>query len=392
MDGGAGFEQGVDMWMRTDPTLGFLEEQAVSLGLDPARVEEAVDGCTGDDPRRDVVKLILAATAAKDAQAARAELSQLSKLGEIKSRAEAWGVDMEELKQVMRTAKGNPRAAAVEFIVNAIASGAAAGTAAQAPTHFLVQAESGAIVRAGVNKASKKVNKIAPGTVVEVSELKRTTTGTLRAKTKDGWVTAVTKTGKELLVETEIAEPASEPEPEPLPEPGPSHKLDDGLGATPAGKAPTPQQVQPEPERAEDLTASAPPRMEHEMSEEDRGRLVKLQGMGGEELKQICDQNCSHLKSGTKEEWEHRARIMRAIKEGDLAEAARLIMWAWKDGEAKAAGDLRRQFSYGPSTRQEQKPMQKPKETQKREREATQKVAEDEFAEKILSKRQIGGL
>ena len=36
--------------------------------------------------------------------------------------------------------------------------------------------------------------------------------------------------------------------------------------------------------------------------------------------------------------------------------------------------------------------MQKPKETQKREREATQKVAEDEFAEKILSKRQIGGL
>lgn len=89
MDGGAGLEQGVDVWMRTDPTLGFLEEQAASLGLDPARVEEAVDGCTGDDPRRDVVKLILAATAAKDAQAARAELSQLSKLGEIKSRAEA---------------------------------------------------------------------------------------------------------------------------------------------------------------------------------------------------------------------------------------------------------------------------------------------------------------
>ena len=33
MDGGAGLEQGVDVWMRTDPTLGFLEEQAASLGL-----------------------------------------------------------------------------------------------------------------------------------------------------------------------------------------------------------------------------------------------------------------------------------------------------------------------------------------------------------------------
>ena len=80
---------------------------------------------------------------------------------------------------------------------------------------------------------------------------------------------------------------------------------------------------------------------------------------------------------------------MTAIKEGALDEAAVLIMWAWKDGEAKASGDLRRQFSYGPSTRQEQKPMQKPREVKQKDKVATQKVAEDDFAEKILSKRQM---
>ena len=63
---------------------------------------------------------------ANDAQKALDEISQLSTVGDIKSRAKAWGVDMEELKRVMRTAEGNPRTAAVKFIVNAIASGAAA--------------------------------------------------------------------------------------------------------------------------------------------------------------------------------------------------------------------------------------------------------------------------
>lgn len=86
MDGSGGFEQGVDVWMRTDPSLEELEEAASRAAIDPAQVENAIDTCTHEDPRRDVVKLILAATAAADAQAARAELSQLKSLGEIKSR------------------------------------------------------------------------------------------------------------------------------------------------------------------------------------------------------------------------------------------------------------------------------------------------------------------
>ena len=64
----------VDKWISKDPTIGDLEEQAVSLGLDPARVEAVYDQ-SDDDPRRDVVKLILAETAVKAAQAARDEIS-----------------------------------------------------------------------------------------------------------------------------------------------------------------------------------------------------------------------------------------------------------------------------------------------------------------------------
>ena len=45
---------------------------------------------------------------------------------------------------------------------------------------------------ADMDKASKRVDTIACDTVIEASELKRSTSGTLRAKTKDGWVTAVT--------------------------------------------------------------------------------------------------------------------------------------------------------------------------------------------------------
>ncbi len=424
MDGSGGFEQGVDVWMRTDPSLEELEEAASRAAIDPAQVENAIDTCTHEDPRRDVVKLILAATAAADAQAARAELSQLKSLGEIKSRAETWGVDMEELKKVVRAAKGGgPRVAAVEFITNAIASGAAQGTAERAPKHFKVVAEKGAIVRAGIDKASNKVDTIQQNTVIEVSELKRTTTGTLRAKTKGGWVTAVTKTDRELLAEmdeTEMTpaggesleqvtipkgvsageemtvevngedytvvvphglepgdtfefecEPAasespSQPQPEPEPAPS-SKKFDDGLGAAPSAKAPTPQRAQPQPvpqlepepqpSVAEDLTASAPAQLERVMSDVDRERLEDLKSKTGEELKVMLTKHCSHL---VHDDMKGRSAIVQLCKDGSpeaVDEAALRIMWAWKDGEAAEARDLRRQISYGRSSGQEKTQM-----------------------------------
>ena len=85
---------------------------------------------------------------------------------------------------------------------------------------------------------------------------------------------------------------------------------------------------------------------------------------------------------------------MAAIEEGATEEAAVLIMLAWKDGEAQAAGDLRRQFSYGSATRQEQQVMSGRHDLdtavmQKKDKAATKKAAEDDFAEKILSRRKI---
>ena len=443
---GRALEESVELWMRNDLTYEELEKEAVSAGLDSAKVEQTIDACP-HDARRDVIKLILSATAAQNAASARVELLQLKTLGEIKSRAETWGVNMDELKKAIRTTHGNPKAAAVDFIFDALALGYEAPT----PRYYKVIAERGAIVRAGIDKASDKVGeKVAADTIVEVSELKRTTTGTLRARTKDGWVTAVTKTGKDLLVETEEVldaeessgetatvpegysggdtlsvevdgeeyfvvvpdglgpgdtfpfelvaadEPGAPPQLEPEPEPEP--ELSNALGATPAMEAPTPQTantvpVQPEPAAAV-LTASAPGHLESVMSEEDSERLAQLQGMTGDELKRECNTKCAHLKSGTARGWEQRGRIMAAIEEGATEEAAVLIMWAWKDGEAQAAGDLRRQFSYGSATRQEQQVMSGRHDLdtavmQKKDKAATKKAAEDDFAEKILSRRKI---
>ena len=100
-------------------------------------------------------------------------------------------------------------------------------------------------VREGAAKDSAAVGRLPKGEEVELLELQRTPSGSVRARTADGWVTASTGAkGKRLLdadedlgallrraelsaAELSAGEPgarlpaASQPEPEPQPEPGP---------------------------------------------------------------------------------------------------------------------------------------------------------------------------
>ena len=71
------------------------------------------------------------------------------------------------------------------------------------PTMMKVVHSGGVKVTSELHTRSTTIGKKAADEMVEVSAMQRTTTGNLRAKTADGWVTATSKDGKELLVAVE---------------------------------------------------------------------------------------------------------------------------------------------------------------------------------------------
>ena len=54
-------------------------------------------------------------------------------------------------------------------------------------------------VRAAAEKDSAKVGSAAAGDDLQILELKRTASGTTRARTQRGWTTAATKNGRQML-------------------------------------------------------------------------------------------------------------------------------------------------------------------------------------------------
>ena len=74
-------------------------------------------------------------------------------------------------------------------------------------------------VTADLQTNSEKVGKKASDEVMEVLEIQRTASKSLRAKTADGWITVETKDGKKLAEIDEVAEPQP-PAPQPQQQPG----------------------------------------------------------------------------------------------------------------------------------------------------------------------------
>merc|ERR1719230_907811 len=78
--------------------------------------------------------------------------------------------------------------------------------------------------RASASTDSPKLGAASGGDVLNIVGLQRTPSGTMRAQTSDGWVTATTREGKQLihtdvdlqtLLEARQPEPEAEPEAEP---------------------------------------------------------------------------------------------------------------------------------------------------------------------------------
>ena len=75
--------------------------------------------------------------------------------------------------------------------------------------------------RASASTDSPKLGAASGGDVLDIVGLQRTPSGTMRAQTSDGWVTAMTREGKRLLhadVDLQTLLEARQPEPEAEPE------------------------------------------------------------------------------------------------------------------------------------------------------------------------------
>ena len=96
-------------------------------------------------------------------------------------------------------------------------------------TAATVKTGKGVVFREGIDRNSAKVATAKKGAAVDILSLQRTETGTLRAETAQGWTTAATRDGRELLQqraafesrEQRVARLSQQPEPEPRPEPEP---------------------------------------------------------------------------------------------------------------------------------------------------------------------------
>ena len=66
-----------------------------------------------------------------------------------------------------------------------------------------VSAANGVVLRADAAKDSAKVGTAAKGDALAVIQLKRTASGTVRARTPAGWTTAKTSAGRRLLATPE---------------------------------------------------------------------------------------------------------------------------------------------------------------------------------------------
>ena len=77
------------------------------------------------------------------------------------------------------------------------------GTGATTAT---VKTKRGVVFREGIERDSAKTGTAKQGTAIDVLSLQRTATGTLRAETAQGWTTATTREGKELLAAAACSE------------------------------------------------------------------------------------------------------------------------------------------------------------------------------------------